>query len=128
MSALLDPLDARALHLKNRLVMAPLTRSRAGESRTPNDLMVDYYTQRAGAGLIISEATAISPVGYGWKDAPAMYTDAHESGWKKVTDSVHQANGLMVMQLWHMGRLSHSDLIGQQPVAPSAVAADGEHR
>lgn len=129
MPTLFDPLDAGALHLKNRVVMAPLTRSRAGESRIPNDLMLDYYTQRAGAGLIISEATAISRMGYGWKDAPGLYTDEHELGWKKITDAVHAKGSTMVLQLWHMGRLSHSDLLdGDQPVSASSVRADGEHR
>lgn len=128
MPSLFEPLQAGALHLKNRVIMAPLTRSRAGESRVPNDLMAEYYTQRASAGLIISEATAISAEGYGWKDAPGAYLQAHMVGWKKTTDAVHKAGGLIVLQLWHMGRLSHSDLIGQTPVAPSAIAADGEHR
>jgi 2,4-dienoyl-CoA reductase-like NADH-dependent reductase (Old Yellow Enzyme family) len=128
MPSLFDPLEAGALHLKNRVVMAPLTRSRAGASRVPNDLMREYYTQRAGAGLIISEATAISEEGYGWKDAPGAYTDAQMAGWKEITQSVHAAGGLMVLQLWHMGRLSHSDLTGMQPFSASAVAADGEHR
>ncbi len=128
MPSLFDPLEAGKLHFKNRVVMAPLTRSRAGESRVPNDLMAEYYTQRASAGLIISEATAISEEGYGWKDAPGAYTPEQMAGWKKVTKAVHDAGGTMVLQLWHMGRLSHSDLIGMQPMAPSAVAADGEHR
>lgn len=128
MTTLFEPLKAGALQLKNRVVMAPLTRSRAGESRTPNALMAEYYAQRASAGLIISEATAISETGYGWKDAPGMYTDAHESAWKDVTDAVHKAGGIIVLQLWHMGRLSHSDLIGKTPVSASAVAAEGEHR
>jgi 2,4-dienoyl-CoA reductase-like NADH-dependent reductase (Old Yellow Enzyme family) len=128
MPSLFDPLEAGALHLKNRVIMAPLTRSRAGESRTPNDLMAEYYAQRAGAGLIISEATAISAEGYGWKDAPGAYTPEHWAGWKKVTQAVHNAGGTIVMQLWHMGRLSHSDLTGMQPFAPSMVAADAEHR
>lgn len=128
MPSLFDPLQAGVFHLKNRVVMAPLTRGRAGESRLANDLMADYYAQRASAGLMISEATAISPEGYGWKDAPAMYTDGHQEAWKRVTDAVHKKEGLIVLQLWHMGRLSHSDLIGQTPVAPSAVKADGEHR
>lgn len=128
MPSLFDPLQAGALNLKNRIIMAPLTRSRAGESRLPNDLMAEYYAQRAGAGLIVSEATAISEEGYGWKDAPGMYTDAQEEGWKRVTDAVHARGGVIVLQLWHMGRLSHSDLTGRQPLAPSAIAAPGEHR
>ncbi len=128
MTTLFDPLVAGAFELKNRIVMAPLTRSRAGDSRIPNMMMADYYAQRASAGLIISEATAISEIGYGWKDAPAMYNDEQQEAWTLVTDAVHKAGGLIVLQLWHMGRLSHSDLIGQQPVSASAVAADAEHR
>lgn len=128
MPSLFDPLKAGAIEMKNRVVMAPLTRSRAGESRVPNAMMAEYYAQRASAGLIVSEATGISPEGYGWRDAPAAYTDAHMHGWELVTDAVHTAGGKIVMQLWHMGRLSHSDLIGQTPLAPSAIAADGEHR
>lgn len=129
MTNLYEPLDAGALRLKNRVVMAPLTRSRAGATRTPNALMAEYYAQRASAGLIISEATAVSPEGYGWRDAPAIYSDAHEEGWKLVTDAVHKKGGTIVLQLWHMGRLSHPDLLdGALPVAPSAIAAAGEHR
>ena len=129
MPTLFDPLTAGRLKMKNRMVMAPLTRARAGDSRLPNDLMAEYYRQRAGAGLIISEATAMSPEAYGWKDAPGVYTDAMEQGWRKVTDAVHDAGGLIVMQLWHMGRLSHPDLLGGAlPLAPSAIAADGNHR
>lgn len=129
MTSLFDPLQAGALNLKNRCVMAPLTRARAGESRTPNALMAEYYAQRAGAGLIISEATAISPEGYGWKDAPGAYTPEMERGWKAVTDIVHAQGGLMVLQLWHMGRISHPDFLGGHlPVAPSAIAAAGANR
>ncbi|MCB1537765.1 MAG: alkene reductase [Rhodospirillales bacterium] len=129
MSSLFEPLEAGALHLKNRVVMAPLTRGRAGESRLPNALMAQYYAQRAGAGLIVSEATAISREGYGWRGAPAMYTDEQEAAWRQVTDAVHAAGGHMVLQLWHMGRLSHPDLLdGDLPLAPSAIAAAGEHR
>jgi 2,4-dienoyl-CoA reductase-like NADH-dependent reductase (Old Yellow Enzyme family) len=129
MPSLFDPLQAGALHLKNRLVMAPLTRSRAGESRVPNALMATYYAQRASAGLIVSEATAISREGYGWRDAPGLYTRAMEEGWKPVTDAVHDKGGLIVLQLWHMGRLSHPELMdGDIPLAPSALAVDAEHR
>ncbi len=129
MPSLFDPLQAGALSLKNRFVMAPLTRSRAGDSRVPNALMAEYYAQRAGAGLIVSEATAISKEGYGWKDAPGAYTPEMEKGWKAVTDAVHAQGGLIVLQLWHMGRLSHPDLQDRAlPLAPSAIAAPGEHR
>ncbi len=126
MFTLFDPLQAGKLSLKNRCVMAPLTRGRAGESRVPNAMMANYYAQRAGAGLIVSEATAISETGYGWKDAPGLYTDAMEQGWAMVTKAVHDKGGLMVLQLWHMGRISHPDFLGGAlPLAPSAVAAAG---
>lgn len=129
MTTLFDPLQAGSLSLKNRIVMAPLTRGRAGPSRVPNALMAQYYAQRAGAGLIVSEACAVSRQGYGWRDAPAMYTDEHEAGWKSVVESVRKAGGTMVLQLWHMGRLSHPDLLdGDLPLAPSAIAAAGDHR
>lgn len=125
MTTLFDPVTLGDIKLSNRIVMAPLTRGRAGESRTPNDLMVEYYTQRASAGLIISEATAISAQGYGWPGAPAMYTDAHEAGWKKVVESVHKAGGKIVLQMWHMGRVVDESLIppGEKSVGPSAIAA-----
>ncbi|NBX65869.1 MAG: alkene reductase [Proteobacteria bacterium] len=129
MASLFDPLKAGALTLSNRVVMAPLTRARAGASRVPNDLMAEYYAQRASAGLIVSEATAVCPMGYGWRDAPAMYTDAQEEGWCKVTKAVHDKGGQIVLQLWHMGRVSHPDFLdGALPHAPSAIAADGEHK
>ncbi len=129
MPSLFDPVKAGALSLSNRIWMAPLTRARAGESRLANDLMAQYYAQRASAGLIISEATAISPMGYGWKDAPALYTDEQEDAWKVVTQAVHDKGGKIVLQLWHMGRLSHPDFLeGQIPVSASAIAAEGEHR
>ncbi|QQG36533.1 MAG: alkene reductase [Micavibrio aeruginosavorus] len=129
MPTLFDPIKAGALSLKNRIWMAPLTRARAGESRIPNDLMAEYYRQRASAGLIISEATAISPIGYGWKNAPAIYTAAQEKGWAHITRAVHEAGGYIVLQLWHMGRLSHPDFLdGQLPVSASAIAAEGVAR
>ncbi len=129
MVSLFDPIQAGALKLKNRVWMAPLTRSRAGESRIANALMAEYYAQRAGAGLIVSEATAISLMGYGWLGAPGMYTDAQEQGWKLTTEAVHKAGGHIVLQLWHMGRLSHPDLLGgETPVSASAIAAEGEAR
>ncbi len=129
MPHLFDPVKAGALSLKNRIWMAPLTRGRAGASRVPNDLMTQYYGQRAGAGLIISEATAISPMGYGWKDAPGIYTDEQEEAWKAVTHEVHGKGGRIVLQLWHMGRLSHPDFLeGKVPVSASAIAAEGEAR
>jgi 2,4-dienoyl-CoA reductase-like NADH-dependent reductase (Old Yellow Enzyme family) len=129
MTTLFDPLQAGALHLPNRIIMAPLTRARAGESRLANGLMADYYAQRAGAGLIVSEATAIAADGYGWKGAPALYNNEQEESWRQVTAAVHDKDGRIVLQLWHMGRVSHPALLdGAQPIAPSAIAAPGFNR
>lgn len=123
---LFQPLTVGALTLPNRILMAPLTRARATD-RVPNPLMVEYYTQRASAGLIISEATAISAQGYGWHGAPALYTDEQEAGWREVTSAVHAAGGRIFLQLWHMGRQSHPDYHnGQLPVAPSPIAVQGD--
>lgn len=124
-----DPVQIGDISLSNSIMMAPLTRGRAGDSRVPNDLMVQYYAQRAEAGLIVSEATAISKQGYGWAGAPGIYTDAMEDGWKKVTEAVHKRGGKMVLQLWHMGRLSHPVFQdGELPVAPSAITPEGRTR
>jgi N-ethylmaleimide reductase len=107
--------------------MAPMTRGRAGAERTANALMAEYYGQRAGAGLIVTEGTAISPHGYGWLGSPGIYENAHIAGWKGVTEAVHRRNGRIFLQLWHVGRLSHPDFLqGESPVGPSAVAAAGE--
>ncbi len=107
--------------------MAPLTRGRADADGTPNDLMAAYYAQRAAAGLIVTEATAISAQGFGWAGAPGIYTDAHVAGWQKVTQAVHGAGGRIFLQLWHMGRVSHPDFQkGELPVGPSAIAAAGD--
>lgn len=126
MTTLFDPARFGSLELKNRIVMAPLTRGRAGPSRLPNALMAEYYGQRAGAGLIVSEATAISGIGYGWAGAPALYTDDQAKAWRLTTDAVHGQGGKIVLQLWHMGRVSHPDFHdGAIPVAPSAIAAVG---
>ncbi len=126
MTDLFSPLQAGALTLKNRIIMAPLTRGRAGATRIPNDLMAEYYAQRASAGMIISEATAISPMGYGWANAPAIYTDEQTEAWKKITRAIHDKGGTIIMQLWHMGRITHPDfLAGELPLAPSAIAAEG---
>ncbi|RCS54620.1 alkene reductase [Bremerella cremea] len=123
---LFRPLQVGDLTLRNRIVMAPLTRARA-PGRVPNEMMAEYYAQRASAGLIISEATAISAQGYGWHDAPGIYTDEHVAGWQKTTDRVHEAGGRIFLQLWHMGRISHPDYHGgRPPVAPSPIAAPGE--
>lgn len=124
-SVLFKPLKAGALTLPNRILMAPLTRGRATLDGVPTPLMVEYYTQRASTGLIISEATAISKRGYGWVQAPGMFTEAHVKGWQTVTEAVHKAGGRIFLQLWHMGRVSHPDFLdGQLPVAPSAIAAE----
>lgn len=134
MTDLFTPLQMGALSLANRILMAPLTRARAGESRMPNDLMAQYYAQRASAGLIVGEATAISAEAYGWRGAPGLYEGAHVEGWRVVTDAVHRAGdgagGKIVCQLWHMGRVSHPLLQpgGLPPFAPSAIAVDGENR
>lgn len=130
MPELFDPLEIGPLHLKNRFVMAPLTRCRAGEERIANDLIAEYYRQRSSAGLIISEGTQVSEQGIGYPMTPGIHSDAQVQGWKKVTESVHREGGLIFAQLWHVGRISHPDIIpgARQPVAPSAVAADGHAR
>lgn len=122
---LLSPLTTGAVDLPNRVVMAPLTRSRA-PNRVPGALNATYYAQRASAGLIISEATSISPTAVGYAYTPGIWSDEHEIGWKQVVDAVHGAGGRIAVQLWHVGRVSH-ELVqpnGQQPVAPSAIRAE----
>lgn len=114
------------LALRNRVVMAPLTRARATEQHVPTALMADYYAQRAGCGLIVSEATAVDPLGMGWYRAPGIWNEAMVEGWRLTTDAVHAAGGRIVAQLWHMGRLVLPDYIGgQQPLGPSALASEG---
>lgn len=126
MSALLKPLNIGNLTLKNRIIMAPLTRARASEGRVPNELMAEYYKQRSGAGLIITEATSITPMGVGYENTPGIWSREQVSGWQKITDSVHEDGGKIFMQLWHVGRISHSTLLsGNKPVAPSAIKASG---
>ncbi|MDB6180247.1 alkene reductase [Paracoccus fistulariae] len=126
MPDLFDPLQLGAVTLKNRIVMAPLTRSRSGADRVPNDLMATYYRQRAGAGLIISEATSVMPMGVGYADTPGIWSDAQVEGWKKVTKAVHDAGGTIFLQLWHVGRISAPLFLnGRTPVAPSAIRPDG---
>jgi 2,4-dienoyl-CoA reductase-like NADH-dependent reductase (Old Yellow Enzyme family) len=118
-----------AITLPSRIVMAPLTRCRASPGRVPNDLMREYYTQRAGAGLILTEATSVSPMGVGYVDTPGLWSQPQTEGWRRITEGVHAAGGRIVSQLWHVGRLSHPDFLdGQAPVAPSAVACPGEIR
>ena len=116
-----------ALPLANRIVMPPMTRSRAGAGDVATEMMADYYAQRASAGLIISEGTQISQQGQGYAWTPGMYSDAQIAGWKKVTDAVHQAGGKIFAQLWHVGRVSHTVLQpnGAAPVSSSAIQADG---
>lgn len=124
MPSLFEPARAGALALANRIVMAPLTRNRS-PGHVPGPLTVTYYTQRASAGLIVSEGTPISQQGQGYADVPGLYTDEQVAGWRRVTDSVHAAGGKIVTQLWHVGRVSHTSLQpgGQAPVAPSAIVA-----
>jgi N-ethylmaleimide reductase len=124
MTSLFDPVIAGSLHLPNRIVMAPLTRNRA-PGAVPTPLMAEYYTQRASAGLLITEATAISAQGQGYADVPGLYGADQLEGWKRVTDAVHARKGRIVVQLWHVGRVSHTALQpgGRKPVAPSAITA-----
>jgi N-ethylmaleimide reductase len=115
------------LELKNRLVMSPMTRSRAVDGNVPNPLAATYYAQRAAAGLIVTEATQVSPQGVGYIRTPGIHSSEQVAGWRQVTDAVHRAGGKIFAQLWHVGRISHPDFHGGAlPVAPSAIAADGE--
>jgi len=124
---LLEPFRLHDLDLPNRVVMAPLTRSRSGPDRIPNSTMAEYYAQRSSAGLIVSEATTISPQANGWLESPGIYTDAMEAGWRMITDTVHARGGRIFLQLWHMGRASHSDFHdGRPPVSASAVRINGD--
>jgi N-ethylmaleimide reductase len=125
---LFSPVKLGAISLKNRMVMAPLTRNRAGEGGVPHDLNVTYYAQRATAGLIVTEATPISDMAHGYPTLPGIYTDAQTAGWKKVVDAVHAKGGKIVLQLWHVGRISHPSLLpnGALPVAPSAIKPAGK--
>lgn len=128
MPSLFDPITMGKLALPNRIVMSPLTRCRAGGGgRVPNALMAQYYVQRASAGLIISEATSVDPMGVGYPDTPGIWSAQQVEGWSAVTRAVHEAGGRMLLQLWHVGRISDpSHLNGASPVAPSAIAAQGE--
>jgi 2,4-dienoyl-CoA reductase-like NADH-dependent reductase (Old Yellow Enzyme family) len=126
MPTLFDPIHLGAWNLRNRIIMAPLTRCRASEGRVPNALMAEYYRQRSSAGMIISEATSISPMGVGYPDTPGIWNDAQVEGWKLVTQAVHDAGGTILLQLWHVGRISDPVYLdGKLPVAPSAIAASG---
>lgn len=127
MTELNSPLILGDLHLKNRVIMAPLTRSRATIDRVPTAMMAEYYAQRASAGLIISEATVISEQANGYLNTPGLFTDAQVEGWKLTTQAVHDKGGLIVAQLWHVGRVSHPDLLGgETPVSASAVQQAGQ--
>ena len=127
MSDLFSPVKLGSIAMSNRMVMAPLTRNRATMEGVPQDINVKYYEQRASAGLIITEATPISPMGHGYPLLPGIYTDAQIAGWKKITDAVHAKGGKIVIQLWHVGRISHPSLLnGETPVAPSAVKPAGK--
>jgi 2,4-dienoyl-CoA reductase-like NADH-dependent reductase (Old Yellow Enzyme family) len=126
MPNLFDPIKIGALELPNRFVMAPLTRCRADDNRVPTDLMVEYYVQRASAGLILSEATSVDPMGVGYPNTPGIWSDEQVEGWKKVTSAVHEVGGRIMLQLWHVGRISAPlYLNGEKPIAPSAIAAQG---
>lgn len=126
-SALFQPFEIGRLTLPNRIVMAPLTRARAGVERLANEMMAEYYTQRASAGLIICEATVVSEQAIGWPQSPGIFNSEMAESWKVVVDSVHQAGGRIFLQLWHTGRASHSDFHnGELPVAPSAIAIEGD--
>ncbi len=126
-SALFQPIEWAGHTLKNRMVMAPLTRGRSGPDRVPNKIMGDHYVQRADAGLIITEATSISEEGNGWVNSPGIYTEQMVEGWRSIVKRVHQAGGKMVLQLWHTGRASHSDFHnGDLPLSASAIKIEGD--
>jgi N-ethylmaleimide reductase len=125
---LLTPVRLGDFELPNRVLMAPMTRKRAAAGNVPTELNATYYAQRASAGLIVTEATQVSPQGVGYPDTPGIHTDAQVEGWRLVTRAVHQRGGRIFLQLWHVGRISHPDLQpgGALPVAPSAIAPAGE--
>jgi 2,4-dienoyl-CoA reductase-like NADH-dependent reductase (Old Yellow Enzyme family) len=126
MLTLFDPLQVGALNLPNRIFLAPLTRSRAGQQRVPNALMAKYYRQRSTAGLILSEATSVTPMGVGYANTPGIWSKEQVAGWKLVTQAVHEAGGRIFLQLWHVGRMSDPMFLdGALPVAPSAIAPAG---
>ncbi|TLD68830.1 alkene reductase [Phragmitibacter flavus] len=126
MPSLFDPLTIGDLTLPNRIIMAPLTRSRAGKERIPNELMAEYYVQRSSAGLILTEATSVTPMGVGYADTPGIWSEEQVAGWTKITSAVHAAGGRIFLQLWHVGRISDPLFLnGETPVAPSAVRPAG---
>jgi 2,4-dienoyl-CoA reductase-like NADH-dependent reductase (Old Yellow Enzyme family) len=127
-ATLFDPITLGAIQAPNRIIMSPLTRGRSSDGHVPvSNLKADYYSQRASAGLMIAEATGISQEGLGWPSAPGIWSDAQVEAWKPVTKAVHDAGGQIILQLWHMGRLVHSDFLdGAQPVSSSATTAPGD--
>lgn len=128
MTRLFDPIDLGAIHAPNRILMAPLTRGRSTGVHVPNGVLkAEYYSQRASAGLIIAEATGISQEGLGWPAAPGIWSADQVEAWQPVTEAVHKAGGKIILQLWHMGRLVHSDFLdGAQPVSASVTTAPGD--
>lgn len=126
MPTLFDPITIGDITLKNRVIMAPLTRCRADEGRVPNAMMAEYYQQRSSAGLILSEATSVTPMGVGYPDTPGIWSDEQVEGWKLVTNAVHKAGSRIFLQLWHVGRISDPMYLnGAKPVAPSAIRPAG---
>ena len=127
-SSLFKPLSIGNLNLKNRIVLAPMTRARAGSERVPNDLMAEYYHQRSSAGLLITEAAVVSKQGIGWIDSPGIYTKQMVEGWRKVTERIKPTGTPIFLQLWHCGRSSHSDFRnGELPVSASAIKLNGDY-
>ena len=127
MAELNSALQVGDFTIKNRLVLSPLTRARSGVERVPNDLMLEYYQQRANAGLIITEATVISPKAVGYANTPGLWSQEQAQAWNKIVEAVHAQGSKIVVQLWHVGRISHPDLLdGETPVAPSAIQPAGE--
>ncbi len=126
MPTLFDPIQLGAIAAPNRIFMAPLTRGRSTAEHVPTELMIEYYRQRASAGLIITEATGISREGLGWPYAPGLWSDEQVEAWKPITDAVHEEGGKIVAQLWHMGRIVHSSVTGQQPLSSSATTGPGQ--
>lgn len=123
MPSLFDAIQLGDIHAANRILMSPLTRGRSTDGHVPTEIMIDYYRQRASAGLIITEGTGISQEGLGWPNAPGLWTDEQVEAWKPVTAAVHEAGGKIVAQIWHMGRLSRPDVIGMTPLSSSATRA-----
>jgi 2,4-dienoyl-CoA reductase-like NADH-dependent reductase (Old Yellow Enzyme family) len=123
MTSLFDPIQLGDIAAKNRILMAPLTRGRSTPEHVPTGIMIDYYRQRAGAGVIITEGTGVSRLGLGWPAAPGLWTEAQVEAWKPVTAAVHEAGGKIVAQIWHMGRLARPDVTGLQPLSSSVSRA-----